>query len=425
MSQADSVLARFKETPAKTDAEHDELLRALASQYAFDGDSKWARMLEELNARTAEKKSKQWLKRAVGKLEASESSSVAAASVGGEAQPSGRQRKKQEKADSASMQAARRVAADTPEDPDERADFICRKTVEHFWDCLSSGDLPEQEVEGIFGCKMKDVGGEAAYNAWGSLIQRKLVKQEDITNAIVNGKLPTEFRTWLKDLQPKQQTPETLQLLKNPDLMAKIPWDADKLERCAKPSAQVAATLSAAEASKSQPVTEGAPWQSGGDSGDLDLETLAKQVATGGSSPELMQLLAGQLAKGGQGGGKDGGYDNASSQDVPKNVAEMVASQAAAPDVKGGSGDGYSWTQQPDEVEICVDVPAGTTKKDVKMLFKVKELSMEAPSHLKLQLHNAVDPDGCGWTLSKGQVVVTLEKKEVGMWPQLTVAGKK
>ena len=41
-----------------------------------------------------------------------------------------------------------------------------------------------------------------------------------------------------------------------------------------------------------------------------------------------------------------------------------------------GEGEGYVWTQTDDEVEIVVNVPAGTKAKDVHVTFKPRSLTV-------------------------------------------------
>lgn len=34
-----------------------------------------------------------------------------------------------------------------------------------------------------------------------------------------------------------------------------------------------------------------------------------------------------------------------------------------------------------------------------------------------------VDPDGCAWTLDKGDIIISMEKAEARSWPQLCLSG--
>lgn len=99
-------------------------------------------------------------------------------------------------------------------------------------------------------------------------------------------------------------------------------------------------------------------------------------------------------------------HDRAQKYAVPDKPAE-------------GAGDGYTWQDQGEEVEICVKVENGTTKKDIKVDFKKAEVRITKPLALSLKLFKAVDPDGCNWTMGKGQLILTLEKASAEAWPQL------
>ena len=55
---------------------------------------------------------------------------------------------------------------------------------------------------------------------------------------------------------------------------------------------------------------------------------------------------------------------------------EDSAPGAATAACSGGEGDGYAWSQTDDEVEMVVDVPAGTKAKDVKVAFKAESVEV-------------------------------------------------
>lgn len=84
-----------------------------------------------------------------------------------------------------------------------------------------------------------------------------------------------------------------------------------------------------------------------------------------------------------------------------------------------GAGDGYTWRDEAEELEIVVQVEKGTTKKDVKVEFRKQEVRMTKPLTLSLKLFERVDTDGCNWTMGDGTVVLTLEKASAAPWPQL------
>lgn len=96
-----------------------------------------------------------------------------------------------------------------------------------------------------------------------------------------------------------------------------------------------------------------------------------------------------------------------------------------APPQKGGSEeDGYLWKQDTDEVEVSAIVPDTATKAQVKVTFGVKKLRVEHAGKVIVegQLAAACDPDGSTWTLSKGRIVVSLEKADRKPWPGLFAA---
>lgn len=92
---------------------------------------------------------------------------------------------------------------------------------------------------------------------------------------------------------------------------------------------------------------------------------------------------------------------------------------ASSENFASGQGDGYSWKDEPEELEVLVHVEAGTSKKDVKIEFKKQEIRISKPVSLSLKLLKPVDVDGCNWTLGNGQLILTLEKATAQPWPQL------
>lgn len=84
-----------------------------------------------------------------------------------------------------------------------------------------------------------------------------------------------------------------------------------------------------------------------------------------------------------------------------------------------GSGDGYTWRDQGEEVEILVKIEEGATKKDIKVDFKRQEVRITKPVSLVLKLFKPVDLDGCNWTIGTGQLILTLEKVSSEPWPKL------
>jgi len=97
---------------------------------------------------------------------------------------------------------------------------------------------------------------------------------------------------------------------------------------------------------------------------------------------------------------------------------------------------GYSWTQTDEEIEIVVPIPSNDDGKalsskevkagelKVKFLLRKVSVSFQKEDLLSLKLYNAVDPDGCTWTLDVGQketsLIITCEKGNVTSWPRIT-----
>jgi len=92
----------------------------------------------------------------------------------------------------------------------------------------------------------------------------------------------------------------------------------------------------------------------------------------------------------------------------------------------GGSTDTYSWRQDADELEVSVVVPNNANKKEVKVTIQSRLLRVEHSGAVLVegQLAGVCCPEGSTWTLSKGRVVVSLEKADPRQWPTL-LADKK
>ena len=88
---------------------------------------------------------------------------------------------------------------------------------------------------------------------------------------------------------------------------------------------------------------------------------------------------------------------------------------------RGGEGDGYTWSQEADEVEILFELPAGTAAKDVAVRFLPDKVVLTAPVSQQLALFARAVPDDCSWQLSDGKLLLTLGKEEEGQtWLALT-----
>jgi len=94
-----------------------------------------------------------------------------------------------------------------------------------------------------------------------------------------------------------------------------------------------------------------------------------------------------------------------------------------------GSGDtnaGFNWRQDPEEIEVSVSLPATATKADVKVVFKSRSLRVEHRGEVLVegQLASGCHPEESTWTMSKGRVVVSLQKADSRPWQTLFVPAK-
>ena len=77
-------------------------------------------------------------------------------------------------------------------------------------------------------------------------------------------------------------------------------------------------------------------------------------------------------------------------------------------------------------MEVTIGVPDGTRGKEIKVSFKSDSAHISVPSKdfdLHLDLYTRVTVDDCTWTLSDGDLVVTMEKSVCDdTWPALVKA---
>lgn len=87
----------------------------------------------------------------------------------------------------------------------------------------------------------------------------------------------------------------------------------------------------------------------------------------------------------------------------------------------GGGTDDCNWTQNTDEVEITVSLPNNATKGEVKVSIQKQALKVTHLSEVLAEgkLASFCDPDGSTWTMSRGRVVISLEKANPQPWPTL------
>lgn len=106
-------------------------------------------------------------------------------------------------------------------------------------------------------------------------------------------------------------------------------------------------------------------------------------------------------------------------------VGGMSAEELAT---AGGKGDGYTWSQDETEVEVILEVPEGTGKKEVKAQFKPGSFKVAVASkgfEASFELFSKVSSDDCTWTwLDARQIAITMEKATEGeSWLALVKEG--
>jgi hypothetical protein len=88
---------------------------------------------------------------------------------------------------------------------------------------------------------------------------------------------------------------------------------------------------------------------------------------------------------------------------------------------KGGKGEGYTWKQTPEDVEISVPLPEGTRGKQCKVQFGNRSCKIVVQNGINLNfktLYGKIRADDSLWTIEDGILVVTMEKgKAKEVWP--------
>lgn len=131
-----------------------------------------------------------------------------------------------------------------------------------------------------------------------------------------------------------------------------------------------------------------------------------------GGGPGGMDLESLMAGKGGGKGGKGG--PGAAGKGLPPDDNEG----------KEKDENGYTWSQQGEEVQITFKLPKSATKKDVKVAFKPKTVavSVSGESLLEGSLMGQVDVEECTWCLASGgselQVMLT-KMNEKDNWKSL------
>mmetsp|Transcript_9691 Transcript_9691/g.23385 ORF Transcript_9691/g.23385 Transcript_9691/m.23385 type:complete len:289 (+) Transcript_9691:2-868(+) len=103
------------------------------------------------------------------------------------------------------------------------------------------------------------------------------------------------------------------------------------------------------------------------------------------------------------------------------NATNPGGAQQAEDESTVKNEDGFTWTQSEEDLEIVLDVGEGVKASAIKAQFKTQALSLTVGGDKKIDmdLYDKVRPDDCNWTVSKGKVVVTLEKVREGRWTVL------
>jgi len=84
-------------------------------------------------------------------------------------------------------------------------------------------------------------------------------------------------------------------------------------------------------------------------------------------------------------------------------------------------GDGFSWRQDAEEIEVSATLPNNATKTEMKVHFQRRALRIEHRGSVILegQLALPCRPEECTWTLTKGRIIVSMEKADSRPWPSL------
>lgn len=107
-------------------------------------------------------------------------------------------------------------------------------------------------------------------------------------------------------------------------------------------------------------------------------------------------------------------------------------SNARQPSVPGSDGhaahgDGYSWTQTEQELEVHVRLPLDALARELQVQFRPQSLKVLRQGHGEVislpALFEKVDVDGCTWTLESSsdfrKLIITMDKMEEALWPRI------
>ncbi|CAB9521485.1 CS domain [Seminavis robusta] len=112
-------------------------------------------------------------------------------------------------------------------------------------------------------------------------------------------------------------------------------------------------------------------------------------------------------------------------QEMNRVTNRQGASQPAHAGTEGTQveEDNYAWSQEDDDVELVVSFDNDIDKKQLKVKFLSKNISViyQGNPKLSLKLYAAIDVDACTWTIDGGKkLVITCEKANPGeLWPRV------
>lgn len=120
---------------------------------------------------------------------------------------------------------------------------------------------------------------------------------------------------------------------------------------------------------------------------------------------------------------------SAAQENLARQQADNIQHGVSAEELatKGGSGDGYTWTQNETEIELECSLAnnEAVQKKAVVVKYSPKNLKVTIKQNdtleIDIKLFAPVIPDECSWHLSDGKLQIALEKATEGeTWPALT-----
>nr|ACI41987.1 nuclear movement protein [Babesia orientalis] len=108
-----------------------------------------------------------------------------------------------------------------------------------------------------------------------------------------------------------------------------------------------------------------------------------------------------------------------------ENTNEKI-DESAPPAGNGGTTKWYVWTQTLSGVDLSVNVPAGTTSRNLKVDMSSNKLavSLKGTELFGGDLHDSIKSDDCYWTLVDGKILqISLEKRNQNQWWPCVIKG--